>query len=116
MITEEHTIIKAPVMVPYSDHILCPACGLTGGFLRYWRRFTKGAANCHVVFAYCPGNKAPTENISDPNPLAMAFGKGDRQIEVEYPCAGIDKPHIHIKCGRCDCGWLMEVKWLRDEK
>lgn len=112
MISEHDVIIKAVTVRPFTWNTTCPACGLdSSGWMTHIKRWFYGRCHPNINVAFCQGGKEPTEEVEDHNPTTLVIGPegpmfgGPKQIR--HKCAGIEEPHLHVKCRQCDCAWLM---------
>lgn len=103
-------MVSAPKVEKFTPWPKCSACGEhRAGVRGWWVWLAHGAHYTRVNLSYCPGNKPPTEMHGNPNPLAALLGRELPQHEATYPCAGIDRPHLHVICRMCSYHWMMEV-------
>jgi hypothetical protein len=108
----EQELVKAPTMEPFSPKPKCAACSTTSGGLKSLRiRLVHGVRFSTFDVSYCPGGKQPTEVHTNRNPLAGLFG-ADESREVLNLCAGIDEPHLHLRCRMCTYSWTMRCAAL----
>lgn len=104
---EEEVLIRAPrpmAFVPI-EQLRCPMCGVR---LTWWDRVVvvlKGANPSVMSFSFCPGGRAPVEEISNPIE-AMIRGRE----ETRPTCGGVAEPHLHVKCNACGHQRLMKTK------
>jgi hypothetical protein len=100
--------IVAPKLEPFMPltHLSCSVCGTTAApqLARVWLYLT-GRRACIYSVTYCPGGRAPVEDIASPLE-AMMNGRSENRPR----CGGIAEPHLHLKCNCCDFIRLMHTK------
>ncbi len=102
---EGEILITAPAVLPYKDSTIekCKACGAGLTLITRLVGRLKGGYAIVKDLAYCSGGKAPTE--TDASFAAAIVGRS----EVRHDCAGIDYPHLHVRCTRCGYRELMRT-------
>lgn len=107
MITEDF-VVTAPKLEPYVplDLLACNLCGVRPPNLisKLWMGLL-GRQCCIYSISFCPGGRAPVEDIANPIEAMM---RGNSESRPR--CGGIAEPHLHMKCNCCDHIRLMHTK------
>lgn len=102
----DQVIVSSPTVEPFSEAALraCRCCGFRITGLDRIKNYLYSRSGAALGPRYCGGGKAPTEDRAGIQ--AMMTG----QTEVFNPCAGVNRPHLHLSCGRCGFSLLMQTK------
>lgn len=114
-VTEMGIKLESAEVVPFRFNPRCPACGSGQiNLRRVWFTILYGHQLLHVRPAFCAGSKAPTDEYTVQQQSMSVFGEvgpsQSRQFDVRNPCAGIERPHMHMTCCLCNHLWFTELR------
>ena len=85
----------------------CPACGYGVSLFDRFVAALKGGTSRINALRFCGGGKEPTEQCGAGGVIEQLVGRH----EHTNPCAGINVPHLHLRCTNCNFERLMHPRY-----